>query len=76
MDPQPTDESSLRHLARRMAEVKGVDLAALNGSGPHGRIVKRDIETAEARRTRKLPSARRTPLRGARRSGEPVAKRL
>jgi pyruvate dehydrogenase E2 component (dihydrolipoamide acetyltransferase) len=33
-------------LARRMAEQAGIDLAALSGSGPHGRIVKHDIETA------------------------------
>ncbi len=31
-------------LARRMAEQQGVDLAAVNGSGPNGRVVKADIE--------------------------------
>ena len=35
-------------LARRMAEQAGVDLGALKGSGPHGRIVKSDIEAALA----------------------------
>jgi len=33
-------------LARRMAEQAGLDLAALTGSGPQGRIVKADIEAA------------------------------
>lgn len=33
-------------LARRVANEKGVDLAALSGSGPHGRVVVRDIEKA------------------------------
>ena len=33
-------------LAKRLAQQAGVDLSALNGSGPHGRIVKRDIEAA------------------------------
>ncbi|MFZ5619112.1 MAG: pyruvate dehydrogenase complex dihydrolipoamide acetyltransferase [Pseudomonadota bacterium] len=33
-------------LARRLAKNAGLDLAALKGSGPHGRIVKRDIEAA------------------------------
>ncbi|MCW0232218.1 MAG: pyruvate dehydrogenase complex dihydrolipoamide acetyltransferase [Ferrovibrio sp.] len=33
-------------LARRMAEQAGVDLKAVSGSGPHGRIVKADIEKA------------------------------
>jgi pyruvate dehydrogenase E2 component (dihydrolipoamide acetyltransferase) len=35
-------------LARRLASERGVDLASLNGSGPGGRIVKRDIEQAPA----------------------------
>ena len=33
-------------LARRMAEQAGLDLTGINGSGPRGRIVKRDIEAA------------------------------
>ncbi len=33
-------------LARRLATEKGLDLASLTGSGPHGRIVQRDIEKA------------------------------
>src|SRR5262249_44092498 len=33
-------------LARRLAKDAGLDLAALAGSGPHGRIVKRDVEAA------------------------------
>jgi pyruvate dehydrogenase E2 component (dihydrolipoamide acetyltransferase) len=44
-------------LARRMAEKAGLDLAALAGSGPHGRIVKHDIEAALA----KGPGAPRAP---------------
>ncbi len=33
-------------LARRMAKQAGLDLVALRGSGPHGRIVKTDVEAA------------------------------
>ncbi|WP_128293983.1 pyruvate dehydrogenase complex dihydrolipoamide acetyltransferase [Afifella aestuarii] len=33
-------------LAKRLAKEKGLDLSALSGSGPHGRIVKHDIEEA------------------------------
>ncbi len=33
-------------LARRLAKDAGIDLAALSGSGPKGRVVKADIETA------------------------------
>ena len=35
-------------LARRLAKERGIDLARLQGSGPHGRIIKRDIEKAAA----------------------------
>ncbi|PZO88143.1 MAG: pyruvate dehydrogenase complex dihydrolipoamide acetyltransferase, partial [Micavibrio aeruginosavorus] len=35
-------------LAKRIAKDKGVDLASVKGSGPHGRIVKADIEGAKA----------------------------
>ncbi|MEX0647087.1 MAG: pyruvate dehydrogenase complex dihydrolipoamide acetyltransferase [Balneolaceae bacterium] len=31
-------------LARKMAEEKGIDLASVDGSGPEGRIIKKDIE--------------------------------
>jgi pyruvate dehydrogenase E2 component (dihydrolipoamide acetyltransferase) len=33
-------------IAKRMAEEKGLDLSAISGSGPGGRIVKRDVEKA------------------------------
>jgi len=33
-------------LARRIADDSGVDLAAVTGSGPHGRILRRDVEAA------------------------------
>jgi pyruvate dehydrogenase E2 component (dihydrolipoyllysine-residue acetyltransferase) len=35
-------------LARRLAQQAGLDLATLRGSGPHGRIIKRDIEAASS----------------------------
>jgi pyruvate dehydrogenase E2 component (dihydrolipoamide acetyltransferase) len=35
-------------LARRIAEQKGLDLKVVKGSGPHGRIVKADVEAAKA----------------------------
>ena len=31
-------------LARRIAEQNGVDLSSVQGSGPHGRIIRRDVE--------------------------------
>ncbi|HKK37541.1 MAG TPA: pyruvate dehydrogenase complex dihydrolipoamide acetyltransferase [Paracoccaceae bacterium] len=48
----PTDAEGERifasPLARRIAKEKGVDLREVKGSGPHGRIVKADVEQAEA----------------------------
>ena len=51
-------------LARRLAEQKGLDLSAMTGSGPHGRIVKADIEAAEpgaAKTATSLAPAAATP---------------
>ena len=44
-------------LARRLAAEKGVDLSALQGSGPHGRIVKADVEAAQAQPARAASAA-------------------
>ncbi len=35
-------------LAKRIAGMEGIDISAVTGSGPHGRIVKRDVEAALA----------------------------
>ncbi len=35
-------------LARRIAKEKGLDLGAVKGSGPHGRIVRADVEGAQS----------------------------
>src|SRR6478735_2203447 len=35
-------------LARRLAKEAGIDIARINGSGPHGRIVARDVEDAKS----------------------------
>ncbi len=43
-------------LARRLAAERGVDLAAVTGSGPGGRIVKRDLEGAGMPAAATLPS--------------------
>ena len=46
--PQPGTRVSASPLARRMAKDANVDIGHLSGSGPHGRIVKRDVEAALA----------------------------
>ncbi|MNM37943.1 Dihydrolipoyllysine-residue acetyltransferase component of pyruvate dehydrogenase complex [compost metagenome] len=45
-DAQHSGRTFASPLARRLAAAKGLDLASLQGSGPNGRIVKRDIELA------------------------------
>jgi pyruvate dehydrogenase E2 component (dihydrolipoamide acetyltransferase) len=50
-------------LARRLAGEAGIDLSRIKGSGPHGRIVARDVEAALA--ARPAASAVVSPARGA-----------
>ena len=44
-------------LARRLAKDAGIELARINGSGPHGRVVARDVEGAKSGKGLKAPSA-------------------
>ncbi|HAE01319.1 MAG TPA: pyruvate dehydrogenase complex dihydrolipoamide acetyltransferase, partial [Rhodospirillaceae bacterium] len=60
-------------LARRMAENEGLDLAKLSGSGPHGRIVKRDIEDALSSGAGKATAASDTAPVDAPKAAAPAA---
>jgi pyruvate dehydrogenase E2 component (dihydrolipoamide acetyltransferase) len=44
-------------LARRLAREAGIELGRINGSGPHGRIVARDVEDAKSGKGLKAPAA-------------------
>ncbi|CAN5816449.1 pyruvate dehydrogenase complex dihydrolipoamide acetyltransferase [soil metagenome] len=44
-------------LARRMAAERGIDIAAVEGSGPEGRVVARDVEAARAPAAAAAPRA-------------------
>ena len=44
----PEDRVFSSPLARRIAKDAGLDLAAIKGSGPHGRVVERDVKAAIA----------------------------
>ena len=78
--PEPAAQSGNGHdaggdrvfaspLARRMAKQAGIDLAAMKGSGPNGRIVKADIEAAQQKGPTAAPVAT-----AAQPSAAPVAK--
>ena len=59
-EAKPTDlgeRIAASPLARRMAAQAGIDLQGLKGSGPHGRIVKTDIEAALKGGPRPAPAA-------------------
>lgn len=48
-------------LARRLARERGVDLAAISGTGPEGRITKEDVEAYLARTAAAAPAAPPAP---------------
>ena len=53
--PVPGERIKASPLARRLAEEKGLRLEAIAGSGPGGRIVKRDVVEAAERRITAVP---------------------
>jgi pyruvate dehydrogenase E2 component (dihydrolipoamide acetyltransferase) len=48
-------------LARRLAKDAGIELSRISGSGPHGRIVARDVEDAKAGKGLKAPATAAAP---------------
>ena len=56
-DDEATERLIVSPLAARMAAEAGLDLRSLTGSGPGGRIVKRDIEAAMSKQPAPAPSA-------------------
>jgi pyruvate dehydrogenase E2 component (dihydrolipoyllysine-residue acetyltransferase) len=44
-------------LARRLAKEAGIDIARIAGSGPHGRVIARDVEQAKAGGALRAPAA-------------------
>ncbi len=56
----PGERLRVSPLARKMAETQGIDLASVPGTGPNGRIVKRDVEQVMSSPAAK-PILRATP---------------
>jgi len=52
-------------LARRLAKEFGLDIGALKGSGPHGRVVERDVQAAVAGGARSAPPEALAPAPSA-----------
>jgi pyruvate dehydrogenase E2 component (dihydrolipoamide acetyltransferase) len=44
-------------LARRLAKEAGIELGRINGSGPHGRVIARDVADAKSGKGLKAPAA-------------------
>ncbi len=59
-------------LARRLAKEAGLDLGRVAGSGPHGRIVRRDIEAAAKSGSAKAAPAQSTALTPASAAAAPA----
>ncbi|MBL8631156.1 MAG: pyruvate dehydrogenase complex dihydrolipoamide acetyltransferase [Rhodospirillaceae bacterium] len=57
--PKSNDRVFASPLAKRMATNAGIDLSAVKGSGPHGRVVKADVDQAIAGGGAKAASAPR-----------------
>src|SRR5271168_4358694 len=44
-------------LARRLAKEAGIDIVRISGTGPHGRVIARDVEEAKSGKGLKAPAA-------------------
>jgi pyruvate dehydrogenase E2 component (dihydrolipoamide acetyltransferase) len=76
--PAPKDAHGNRvfasPLARRMARQAGIDLTQVTGSGPHGRIVRHDVEKAIERGVGAPATAEPAPADGTAPAEQPSAK--
>jgi pyruvate dehydrogenase E1 component beta subunit len=67
----PGERVKASPLARKIAAQSGVDLHLVQGSGPGGRIVRRDVETASAQGPAAAPASAASPATAA---GDPPSR--
>ena len=76
MAPMPAMQGGARvfasPLARRVATQSGVELSVIQGSGPHGRIVKSDVEAAAKGGAVRAPVAKPMPVIAPRPGEAPI----
>jgi pyruvate dehydrogenase E2 component (dihydrolipoamide acetyltransferase) len=60
-------------LARRLAKDAGVDIGRIAGSGPHGRVIARDVAAAKEGKGLKAPAAAAAPAPAAAAGSPPMA---
>jgi pyruvate dehydrogenase E2 component (dihydrolipoamide acetyltransferase) len=60
-------------LARRLAKESGIDIGQVQGSGPHGRVIARDIEAARAGQGLRAPAAEPAAVPSPPRAARPPA---
>lgn len=74
VERKETERVKASPLARRIARDQGLDLAAIQGTGPGGRIQRTDVEKAIKGTPSKAPEVTPTPVTAPREAAKPVAK--
>jgi pyruvate dehydrogenase E2 component (dihydrolipoamide acetyltransferase) len=59
---RPANRIFASPLARRLAKDAGIEVARIQGSGPHGRIIARDVEAAKSGQGLRAPAPAAAPL--------------
>ena len=57
-------------LARRLAQAAGLDLKAIAGSGPHGRVIKADVDAARGKASSSAKATEDKPVSGPARQAQ------
>ena len=63
--PSGTDRVFSSPLARRLAKEAGIEVGRIQGSGPHGRVIARDVEAAKSGQGLRAPAAAPTSAAAA-----------